>query len=70
MFVWLRLLGVSDSHALITQHALSAKVLMVPGTSFLPCGSSSAHVRASFSTATPEQMDEALRRLANILRHL
>ena len=27
MFVWLRLHGVDDSHALITEHAVAAKVL-------------------------------------------
>ena len=68
MFVWLRLLGVADSHALITQHALSAKVLLVPGQSFMPCGSPSSHVRAAFSTASPEQIDQALQRLATLLK--
>jgi len=68
MFVWLRLLGVADSHALITQHALSAKVLLVPGQSFMPCNSPSSHVRAAFSTASPEQIDQALQRLATLLK--
>ena len=67
MFVWLELLGVDDSHALITEHAVSAKVLLVPGTSFMPCGSPSPYVRAAFSTATPDDIDEALRRLAGLL---
>ena len=68
MFVWLHFLGVRDTHALITKHAVSAKVLLVPGTSFMPCSSPSSYARAAFSTAAPEDMDEALRRLAILLR--
>ncbi len=68
MFVWLRLLGVEDAHTLISEHAVAAKVLFVPGSSFMPCGSPSSHVRAAFSTATPEQIDEALSRLAGLLK--
>lgn len=68
MFVWLKLLGVDDAHALITEHAVAAKVLFVPGSSFMPCGSPSSHVRAAYSTATPEQIDEALSRLAALLK--
>ena len=68
MFVWLELLGVDDSHALITEHAVSSKVLLVPGSSFMPCGSPSSHVRAAFSTAEPDEIDEALRRLAGLLK--
>ena len=64
---WLNLLGVDDSATLITQHAVNAKVLCVPGFSFMPCGSPSSHVRASFSTATPEDIEEALRRLGRLL---
>ena len=68
MFVWIDLLGIDDAHALIAEHAVSAKVLLIPGSSFMPCGSPSSHVRAAFSTATPEQIDEALKRLAGLLR--
>jgi kynurenine/2-aminoadipate aminotransferase len=68
MFVWLELLGVADSHALITQHCAAAKVLLVPGLSFMPSNAPTSHVRAAFSTASDEEIDEALRRLAALLR--
>jgi len=68
MFCWMRLRGVDDSHALISAKARDAKVLLVPGQSFMPCGSASPYVRAAYSTASPEQIDEALRRLAALLR--
>lgn len=70
MFVWLRLLGVEDSASLIRDKAREKKVLMVPGTACYPGGGTavSPHVRAAFSTASPEDMDEALRRLAECIR--
>ena len=67
MFVFLKLLGVEDSYKLITERAVSEKVLLVPGVAFSPSAARSSHVRAAYSTATPEQMDEALRRLARLL---
>ena len=68
MFVWLELLGVADSHALITQHCAAAKVLLVPGQSFMPSNAPTSHVRAAFSTASDDEIDEALRRFAALLR--
>jgi hypothetical protein len=36
MFVWIKLLGVTDSLELISTHAVKKKVLLVPGTAFMP----------------------------------
>lgn len=36
MFVWLKLLGVTDTFELITKHAVEQKVLLVPGRAFVP----------------------------------
>ena len=42
---------------------------MVPGTAFMPSpGQKSPFVRAAFSTATPEEMDQAMQRLAELLK--
>jgi len=57
-----------DSERLIMEKALEEKVLMVPGTSFMPQLESSCYVRAAFSTATPEEIETALERLAKLLR--
>jgi len=67
MFVWLKLLGVEDSFALIKEDAVAEKVLLVPGAAFT-VGGSSGYVRAAFSTASPEDMEEACARLARLLR--
>lgn len=40
----------------------------MPGVAFTPNGEDSPFVRASFSTASPEDMDEALGRFAALLR--
>nr|XP_061810834.1 kynurenine/alpha-aminoadipate aminotransferase, mitochondrial-like [Nerophis lumbriciformis] len=69
MFLWLELTGIRDTRQLIVEKALEKEVLLVPGDVFLinsdePC----PYVRAAFSLATPEQIDEAFRRLANLIR--
>lgn len=66
MFVWLKLLGVDDSLALIKRDAVAEKVLLVPGAAFT-VGASSGYVRAAYSTATAEDMEEAMVRLARLL---
>jgi len=72
MFVWLKLLGFDDSKKLIEEQAVQAKVLLVPGIVFEPCpdavGNTSPFVRASFSTASPQDIDTALSRLGQLLR--
>lgn len=59
---------VGDSNTLIAERAVAKGVLAIPGTSFFPNGRTSAYVRASFSTIAPEDVDEALRRLAEVVR--
>ncbi|XP_071951457.1 kynurenine/alpha-aminoadipate aminotransferase, mitochondrial-like isoform X2 [Antedon mediterranea] len=68
MFIWFRLLGVDDTYDLITKKAVEKEVLFVPGISFCTDDSKpSPYVRACYSVATDEQMDEGLKRLANLI---
>ncbi|CAH1776805.1 unnamed protein product [Owenia fusiformis] len=69
MFLWLKLLGIKDTKTLIEEKALAKEVMLVPGFAFqtdesVPCN----YVRAAFSLATPEQMDTAMERLAELIR--
>jgi len=49
--------------------ALDAKVILIPGSAFLSdAGATSPYVRAAYSTSTPAAMDEALARLAKLLK--
>jgi len=68
MFVWIKLLNIADSDKLITEKAVNAKVLFLPGKAFSANKVPSPYVRASFSTATTEEIDEALRRLSVLLK--
>ncbi|KAF2072486.1 hypothetical protein CYY_006195 [Polysphondylium violaceum] len=69
MFVWMKLNGVTDTKSLISEKAIEKKVLLVPGIAFYPDQTQpSPYVRASFSVATEEQMDEALKRLSSLIK--
>jgi len=46
----------------------SKQILLVPGSAFSPNGEKSPYVRAAFSTISPDMMDEALKRLAKLIR--
>ncbi|KAI0342586.1 PLP-dependent transferase [Trametopsis cervina] len=72
MFFWFKLLIGSgsdegDSEGVIRTNAVERGVLALPGTVFLPDGRKTAYVRASFSLLTPEEVDEALRRLKEVI---
>ncbi|KAG8906043.1 hypothetical protein FRB99_007700 [Tulasnella sp. 403] len=75
MFFWFKLklrptsgAPEGDSATLIRERAVSRGVLALPGTSFLPNGDASPYVRAAFSLLEADQVDEALRRLALVIR--
>ncbi|KAJ3145662.1 hypothetical protein HK101_002413 [Irineochytrium annulatum] len=68
MFVWFKLVGIRDSSSLITEKAIERKVILVPGFEFFPNPRTTPYVRASFSTASPEEIDTALQRLAEVIR--
>ena len=59
--------GVADTSELIQQRAVDAKVLFVPGKVFMPNGEDSPYVRAAYSTATFDDIDEALKRLRGLM---
>lgn len=75
MFIWFKLKlrptansPEGDSAALIRERAVAKGVLALPGSAFFPNGQTSAYVRAAFSLLEPEDADEAMRRLALVIR--
>ncbi|QRV87153.1 aminotransferase class I and II protein [Ceratobasidium sp. AG-Ba] len=71
LFFWFKLNlppSKSDSYHLIRTQALAKGVLAVPGTAFYPSGRKSAYVRAAFSLVDKQDADEALRRLAEVVK--
>ncbi|KAI8078662.1 pyridoxal phosphate-dependent transferase [Halteromyces radiatus] len=68
MFVWVKLLGgITDSFDLVMNKALKRRVLAIPGVAFKPMGDKTPYIRLSFSNVVKEDMDEALRRLAEVI---
>ena len=62
------LLGEGEtSESLIRTKAFERGVLALPGTAFFPNGSQNTYVRASFSLLSPEDVDEGLRRLRQVV---
>lgn len=56
-----------DSESIIRTKALEKGVLALPGTVFLPSGRKTAYVRAAFSLLDGGDVDEALRRLREVI---
>ena len=71
MFFWFDLSpsGVTDSAPLILERCRDKKVLLAPGSAFSVEGEGvpSTFARASFSVSSPDVIDEAFRRLAEVL---
>ena len=69
MFAWLQVRGVEDTGELIMKRARDAKVLLLPGKVFFVDDRADKcdFVRAAFSIATEQEMEEGVKRFANIL---
>ncbi|KAM9836498.1 kynurenine/alpha-aminoadipate aminotransferase, mitochondrial isoform 2-T2 [Aulostomus maculatus] len=69
MFLWIKLKGIADTQRLIMEKALEKEVLLVPGGVFMINSSDACpYVRAAFSLSTPQQIDEAFRRLSSLIK--
>ncbi|KAG7495837.1 Kynurenine alpha-aminoadipate aminotransferase, mitochondrial [Solea senegalensis] len=69
MFLWIKLKDIADTQQLIMEKALEKEVLLVPGCVFtIDSTEPSSYVRAAFSLSSPEQIDEAFRRLSLLIK--
>ncbi|KAM5264708.1 kynurenine/alpha-aminoadipate aminotransferase, mitochondrial [Ctenodactylus gundi] len=69
MFLWIKIKGISNVLQLIEEKAIKKEILMVPGNAFyVDTSVPSPYFRASFSVVSPEQMDAAFQRLAQIIK--
>ncbi|XP_019376607.1 PREDICTED: kynurenine/alpha-aminoadipate aminotransferase, mitochondrial-like [Gavialis gangeticus] len=69
MFLWITIKGISDTHQLVMEKALEKGICLVPGGGFNTDSSEpSPYVRASFSFASPIQIDQAFQKLAELIR--
>ena len=66
MFVWGRFTDDIDTHELLPK-AVAEGMAFVPGQAFAVAGDHRAAARLSFATATPDQLEEGVRRLGAAL---
>ncbi|XP_045593666.2 kynurenine/alpha-aminoadipate aminotransferase, mitochondrial isoform X2 [Procambarus clarkii] len=69
MFLWVKVKGVSDTTEMTLKRALARQVSVMPGSAFMadrtkPC----PYIRISFSSATHQELEEGIRRLALVIR--
>lgn len=67
MFLWVTLPEAIDVEDMLKE-AVANRVAFVPGTSFYVDGRPHSTMRLNFSNATPEMIDEGIRRLSEIVR--
>ncbi|XP_020661172.2 kynurenine/alpha-aminoadipate aminotransferase, mitochondrial [Pogona vitticeps] len=69
LFLWIKIKGIPDTYQMIMEKALEKGVSLLPGRDFMIDGSEPCpYVRASFSYASPEQMDQGFQRLAELIK--
>ncbi|XP_036710464.1 kynurenine/alpha-aminoadipate aminotransferase, mitochondrial isoform X4 [Balaenoptera musculus] len=69
MFLWVKIKGLHDVRKLIEEKAFKKEIFMLPGYNFyLDSSAPCPYFRASFSLASPEQMDMAFQGLAQLIK--
>lgn len=67
MFLWLTLHEGADAQQALLR-CIERNVAFVPGQEFFPDGSGANTARLNFSNASLENIDEGIRRMAEVLR--
>lgn len=69
MFVWIKVRGVSDVYEMLLTRGLKKNITFVPGHAFMADPTAACnYIRASYSKATPKQIDRAMKLLAELIR--
>ncbi|XP_008823154.1 kynurenine/alpha-aminoadipate aminotransferase, mitochondrial [Nannospalax galili] len=69
MFLWIKVKGIPNTKQLIEEKAIEKEVLLIPGNAFyIDSSAPTSYFRASFSVVSPEQMDLAFQRLAQVIK--
>lgn len=67
MFVWVTLPGGLDAKKVLAQ-CIAENVAFVPGQEFFPGGSGKNTMRLNFSNAKPENIEEGIKRIGEVLK--
>ncbi len=70
MFLWAKWNDSAINSTVLLDYALAEKVIFVPGEHFYATAPEKHTIRLSFATPSPEQLDEAIRRLALALEKM
>lgn len=69
MFVWIRVRGVSDVYDMLMSRGLKKGITFVPGHAFMADPTKACnYIRASYSKATPKQIEKAMKLLAELIK--
>lgn len=69
MFVWIKVKGVSDVYEMLMSRGIKKLITFVPGHAFMADPTQACnYIRASYSKATPKQIDTAMKLLAELIR--
>ena len=68
LFLWMTLPEGLDSTELLKEALEKEKVAFVPGSSFFPRGGGERTCRLNFSYASPDVIDEGIRRLGDVVK--
>lgn len=68
MFMWIKVHGIRDVYEMLTTRGLQKQIIFAPGHAFMvdpsePCN----YIRASYSKATPKNIDLAFQKLAELI---
>ena len=68
MFIWFELPEKYDTEKMVWENAEDLKVLLVPGNAFSSADRLKNYMRASFSMAPPDKIDEGIKRFAEMIK--
>ncbi|KAJ3648809.1 hypothetical protein Zmor_020582 [Zophobas morio] len=69
MFVWIKVHGVSDVYDMLMSRGLKKGITFVPGHAFMADPTKAcSYIRASYSKASPKQIEKAMKLLAELIR--
>jgi len=68
MFFWIKVLGIKDTSKIVTERLLKKYVAFLPGKSCTMDDVDTPYLRASFSIATDEEINQGLKMLADCIR--
>lgn len=68
MYLWVRFLTLTNTTEELFRQAMDNEVIVVPGECFTLNGTPSPYCRLSYSCASPEKIEQGIRKLSEVIR--